>query len=314
MSIHLIHSHGNIMLKKFAHKAIRKGKGPLSDYKYSIDVVNADIISGWAKNEKLPNHNPVIDCYVDGILTWQAKCDQFRQDLATKGIGNFAFNIKPAPSALQSDCEEVQLYLDGHPLETTYNLNMSKNSSNVMDAVKELTKNDIKCYVNSVTSGSIVGWAKNKNDDSERLTIKLQSEGVVYAQGIANEYRADLEKNKIGDACYSFNLPIDISLFEQETVYADLLVNDIIYFDKKFKIEADPKDIEKAKFLKKFAPEVAYIEEHVTMELDSLKRILLESPDSGKNIQSALNLALSSIAEINVRMRILESAMLKYLK
>lgn len=302
------------MLKNFAKKALRKKKEPLADYSYSIDVVSAERVSGWAKNIKLPNHSPVIDVYINGLLTWQAKCNQFRQDLKDHEIGNYAFELTPDTSVMQSDCDEVEIRIDGHLLPSKYPLTLSKNADDkTSPAQPTIQKEDITCYLDEVTSTHVRGWAKLNTDDTSRLIISIKNGTQLFASGEASLYRDDLAANSIGDGRYAFELALDLAEFDAETVEADLYVNGIKFSEKKIQLTASASEIEHAKYTKEFAPEIDRVQQQLTEQLATIKQEISNQYGNEPALKDLVQYTLQSISELNVRIAIMEKAMLKHI-
>lgn len=58
------------------------------------------------------------------------------------------------------------------------------------------------------------GWAFAPAHPQKRLTIEIIANGEVVAQGLAQQFREDLQTAGIGDGCYMFDLQLSHELFD----------------------------------------------------------------------------------------------------
>ena len=306
------------MLKKIAKKALGKKHHPLSDYRYSIDVVEPSQISGWAKNTKIPHHSPVIDVYSNGIIVWQAKCEQARVDLMEQEIGNFAFALIPNESALTQDCKEVKIHIDGHALPHIFPLDIKAKQRSLKSPNHQITQGtDSKFlfHVDKITNKSVIGWAKiNQAHNNNKVTVALQCDGRVLASGVASSFRQDLVNNNIGDGKFAFELAFDLAEFPRNKLQADVYLDDELLVGKSISLEVDLNDIEHAKFNKEFAPELSQLKQSLNDETRRIYSSLTKQNGATPSTQDTLEFIVKSIAELNVRMSVMEKTMLKNLK
>lgn len=306
------------MFKKVAKKALGRKINPLSDYRYSIDVVDPTQVAGWAKNIKLPSHTPIIDLYVDNTLTWQAKCNQPRADLIEQKIGSFAFSFVPNASSLSKSCSEVRIHIDGHPLPHLYPLNILVQGSkeNSQDnSVSSSTSKKYLFHIDRTTPNEVFGWAKiNHPDNNERLNIELRAGQNILAAGVASIFRQDLLNNQIGDGKFAFELDLDLAEFPTDTLLADVYIDGELYERQSVSLSVSEHEVEQAKFSKQFAPQVAQLQKSLNDETRRIYKSLESIQGNDPSVQNTLDFILKSIAEMNVRMSIIEKNMLKNLK
>lgn len=63
-------------------------------------------------------------------------------------------------------------------------------------------------YVDAIMSGRAFGWAWDAEHPSARIAIRLESEGTVVGEGLADRLRVDLKSNGIGDGAHAFELAL----------------------------------------------------------------------------------------------------------
>jgi hypothetical protein len=75
-------------------------------------------------------------------------------------------------------------------------------------------------YVEAIVDGQILGWAWDRANPRDRLTVRLSSGGQEVAEAVADQPRHDLQINGIGDGrhAFEFSLPSDIDAAQVEIV------------------------------------------------------------------------------------------------
>ena len=63
-------------------------------------------------------------------------------------------------------------------------------------------------YVDTITAGRAFGWAWDAEHPSARIAIRLESEGTVVSEGLADRLRVDLKSNGIGDGAHAFEFAL----------------------------------------------------------------------------------------------------------
>lgn len=311
------------MLERVKNKVRGVKPPPLADYRFSVDVVEPKVISGWAKNIKLPNHTPVIDVYGNGTLIWQAHANQNRADLAEKGIGDFAFTLIPDPSVLTEPLKEIDICIDGHKIdESPFALKMSvgevNNSTSEGDekAVQESESKlppieDIVCHVDAVTENGVRGWAKLNGVDDHRVSVELKANDLVIASGNAEGFREDIMQAGIGDGCYAFDLAFDLASFPASRVEAQVAIDGVLVPDSMLDIQVQEHAILQAKFLQTYAPQVSDLSGRIDNELARLESSIDTVSNTEPTLVEVVQLTLQNVAELQARTQIMEEVLLK---
>lgn len=63
-------------------------------------------------------------------------------------------------------------------------------------------------FIDRVGVGSIQGWVVDPSDESRRLTVRLYLDGVLVAEGLAEDERNDVRDAGYGDGSCGFELPV----------------------------------------------------------------------------------------------------------
>jgi hypothetical protein len=93
------------------------------------------------------------------------------------------------------------------------------NYQDVYAVVNESINNDSIAYsIDLIEKGYVYGWALYKPNPSFKLSVQIESGGVVIAGGNADEYRNDLALAQIGDGYCSFKLKITRSFTRGEAL------------------------------------------------------------------------------------------------
>jgi hypothetical protein len=291
------------MFKKIEKKLKQQmtAPAPLQQYQFHIDIVSAEMISGWAFNKEAKNTPAKIEIYSGSTLLWQTVADAAREDLAAAGFGDSAFSIVPNPSVLKEDISQVDVYIDGHKVnEQAYPLVLSAPSVD-----------DYTCYVDAVDKDKVIGWCRHVNQDERRVVVELKHNDTVLAHGVADMFRDDLLQANIGDGNYGFSLTLNKANFPTEVVSCDVYVDGLLSPVAPVALQASSQEIEKAKFLAKFANELGDFQQLVAAEAariaEQIESATAENEQTSMN--TVVNVAVSNIAELSARMSVLEKVL-----
>ena len=70
----------------------------------------------------------------------------------------------------------------------------------------------LRLYIDEANSNGITGWVWNPQAPEERISLEVLDDGIPLARVLANQYRADLEREGIGDGCHAFAIPLSETL------------------------------------------------------------------------------------------------------
>jgi hypothetical protein len=291
------------MLKKIEKKLKQQmtAPAPLQQYQFHIDGVSADMISGWALNKNAKSTPVKIEVFAGATLLWQVVADMPREDLAAAGFGDSAFSLVPNPSVLTADIEHVDVYIDGHKVnEQPYALALS--APNV---------DDYTCYIDVVDNDKVIGWSRHVNQAEHRVVVELKHNDSVLAHGVADVFREDLQQASIGDGHYGFSLSLNKANFPAEVVSCNVYLDGLLSPLEPVELHASIQEIEKAKFLAKFANELGDFQQLVAAEATRIAaQIESATPENEQtSMNTVVNVAVNNIAELCARMNVLEKVL-----
>ncbi len=70
----------------------------------------------------------------------------------------------------------------------------------------------IEGWIDNVAGGQVVGWVWRRDAPDERLMVVVSLDGVDVASGLADRYRADLDRTGIGDGRHGYTLSLPAAL------------------------------------------------------------------------------------------------------
>lgn len=85
-----------------------------------------------------------------------------------------------------------------------------------------MEKTKVKAFIDKVENGFISGWAYNPANFKEKISLNALYNSKIIASGLANNFRQDLLKAKIGDAHHSFRLKISPDFLPDENAEIEL--------------------------------------------------------------------------------------------
>jgi hypothetical protein len=324
---------------------VRKKDNKLSKYKWNVDCLNNETISGWVYNSAKKSKSAKVEVRSGDIVLWSSVADGFRQDLLDAKIGNghHAFSITPDNTPTNITFSTVDIYIDGIRAETAlpYEMIPAKveeelaqekiEEESLSDKVieeeelaqakieeEELAQEKIEHYRIQLDQSSIekiAGWVFNPEISTYRAKIEIRCGNTVVACGLANEYRQDLTDAGIGDGTYAFTLTPDLSQFPQNECECKLFVDGVDAGKESFVLITDTEARENAKYQAEFSSEILDFTQSITDKLGSLKEDIVASNKSINEddfaVNGQLNVALNSIAELSVRISVIEQVLLK---
>lgn len=103
-------------------------------------------------------------------------------------------------------------------------------------------KAQIQGSLDGTSNNQAVGWAYNADTPKKRLMVEIVTEGRVVAYGLADQFRPDLAKAKIGDGHHRFLLNLSYEILDEKphTLTARDADTGIIFGSFKLKPEKSP--------------------------------------------------------------------------
>jgi hypothetical protein len=312
---------------------LRNKDNKLSKYKWNVDCLNSEKISGWAYNTAKKSGSAKVEVRSGDTVLWSSVADGFRQDLLDAKIGNghYAFTITPDSNNVTS----VDVYIDGFIAETDVPYELIQASAETEEVVQakveeelaqakikeeELAQAKIEHYRIQLDQSSIekiAGWVFNPENSTYRAKIEIRCGDTVIACGLANEYRQDLTDAGIGDGTYAYTLTPSLSMFPENECECKLFVDGVDANNEPFILVTDTESRENAKYQEEFSSEISDFTQSITDKLGSLKEDIVSSNKSMNEddfaVNGQLNVAMNSIAELSVRISVIEQVLLKRL-
>lgn len=86
---------------------------------------------------------------------------------------------------------------------------MRLNAERLLRLLKPASRTGIVGCVDGLHRGQVRGWAMDADKPGSRLMVRMvDASGAVIAHGLADRYRADVQKAGYGDGYYGFALPV----------------------------------------------------------------------------------------------------------
>jgi hypothetical protein len=301
------------MLKKFVKKVIQH-KSPLDAYRYHIDSVNEDVISGWAHKIGDGNYTATIEVRNNNVILFTTQADVAREDLkaAAIGSGQYGFSIDPTKIQPEQDLNTIDIFIDGlkanaKPLPLVLSANVMTKAETSVPAIKETTENsNVLVHLDGISTDKVFGWAKRKDSVTHRSLIELKVEDILLGSDTADTFRQSIIDEGIGDGCYCFDITPSVHLFPSTAINCDLYIDGTKVSTKPIELNADEKTIEQAKFKHEFAGEISGFGDSVNQELARL------SSQMNEHNGNSMQVAIENIASLSVRVEVIEQILTKH--
>jgi len=301
------------MLKKFVKKLIQH-KSPLDAYRYHIDTVNEDVISGWAHKIGDGNYTATIEVRNNNVILFTTQADVAREDLkaAAIGSGQYGFSIDPTKIQPEQDVNTIDIFIDGlkanaKPLPLVLSANVMTKAETSVPAIKETTDNsNVLVHLDGISTDKVFGWAKRKDSVTHRSLIELKVEDILLGSDTADTFGQSIIDEGIGDGCYCFEITPRVYLFPSTVIKCDLYIDGTKVSTKPIELSVDEKTLEQAKFKHEFAGEISGFGDSVSQELARL------SSQMNEHNGNSMQVAIENIASLSVRVEVIEQILTKY--
>lgn len=173
----------------------------LENYRYHIDIVAENIISGWVFKTDDVNNHAIIEVRSGDTLLWCTKAENFREDLKEAGFGNgdYGFILIPTADSITHTVTNVSIYIDGVLVQDNIPFSM-------MSAVKSIDFSNYRIHLDYYDTETIKGWVFKGGREQHRAKVEVRSGDTIIASGVAINFRKDLLEANIGDGAYGFSL------------------------------------------------------------------------------------------------------------
>lgn len=170
-----------------------------------LQGIDATGLSGWVMDEDRPNQPVSLQVLVDGTVVGSVLADRPRaiEGSPSQEGSTFEFSwlIPDAFRDGQPHRFEVRNVL-GEGLMPVPPLN-----GPVALTASEITapdRTEFRGHLDEVDVVGVRGWAQDPKCPTERVTVEILIDGNVIGMAVADQYRADLEKDGIGDGNHGF--------------------------------------------------------------------------------------------------------------
>lgn len=282
----------------------------LENYLHHIDVVNEEHISGWAFKQGEESHHPVIEVRTGDLVLWSSSADMYREDLVEAGIGNgeYGFILVPVNDSISEAVTSVAIYIDGFLAKADIPLFIEP-------PVVEVAS--YRAHLDHFANDVVRGWVFKEGHENYRAKVEVRCGDSVIASGLAENYREDLLDADIGDGCYGFSITPRLENFPMSECDCQLFVDgEAVSHIESFMLSADQDAINEAVYKVAFSEEIADFTQSVEAVKTELKQDLIAANRSLMQDDHAVNgqlqVAMDSIAELSVRVKVIEQILVKH--
>lgn len=280
----------------------------IEQYQFHLDSSTPVLVSGWAYLTGNDEHHPIIEVRSGEVILWKGEAMTYRNDLSAAGIGNgqYAFSITPMSKPVKNAISHVDIYIDGHKIQ-----------ENIPFEMTPVEMSDYRAQLDHITTELVKGWVFKKGNANYRSQVEVRCGDTVIATGLAEEYREDLSEAEIGDGHYGFSLTPRLDLFPSATCECNLFIDGERANLDAFILSADVSEIENAVYKHKFSEEMVDFTQSVEIKMATLKQdIMAMNRSIGQDefgVNGQLQVALNNIAELSVRVNVIEQVLIKHL-
>lgn len=188
-----------------------------------FETCNQDWIEGWLYDKNQPDLALEYELLSDGKVLAEGIAESFREDLFSSGIGNgkHAFRI-PCPIELLDNQDHTIMIrsktsgvqIKGSPLVLNSRMSQSaKAPANEPGFPARVVQRE-DGLLEMCGPRWISGWLFSLDQTNQSQQYQIYSDGVLIAEGLANEPREDLRMAGIGTGEHSFRIAVPDLLFD----------------------------------------------------------------------------------------------------
>lgn len=281
---------------------------------FSLDRADNEAIAGWVINTSGSDIPVNVEIRQGNKVLWSSDARDLRTDLRDAGVSNgengFHCQLSEEISqpikgnvdvfAGEQKLNDEDIFLDFQPLA-------KKNGPNIVP--------DHFVYnFDSIKVNAIYGWARVRGDDDQKLSVECRVGDIVVGSVLANKYREDLKLASVGDGQCSFTLKPDFSLLpEKESRFALYLNGNLVPFDQ-FSMVMSADDIKQQKLSLKLAEFTSSVKKEIDCIRGTIQKHNMNNGLPIDGVSGVCNVLIEKIAEVNTRVAVIETAILKHLK
>jgi glycosyltransferase involved in cell wall biosynthesis len=175
-----------------------------------LDLLEHDLIAGWAFEEAAPDEPVRLRILADGRVLGEVIANQHRADLQEAGFGdgNHGFSLSvegglPPEKGVRIAIERAadDAALPGSP----FLLHPHRPGLLVVPSGRPA---EWRGHLDTATNDRISGWAWDETQPHLRMRLQILVDGEPVARVVANRYRRDLAEAGIGDGRHGFSIAI----------------------------------------------------------------------------------------------------------
>lgn len=303
----------------------------LDGYRFHIDVATVDLIGGWAFKVGDVNHHPLIEVRSGDEVLWSVNAATFREDLQQAGFGSgeFGFTLVPNRSAVTQTVNSASIYIDGllalgdipffiEPLiaqKTTAEVELP-------EAAASAVLEEYRLHLDHYDAETVRGWVFKVDQIGHRAVVEVRCGDVVIASGLAEHFRQDVLEANMEDGYYGFQLTPRLEALPAHECECSLFVDGKKANTKPFVLSVDKAvfaELKKpfhASYQASFADEVVDFDDALAVMKQALSQeIAAINPtevNSDNHVVAQLHVMTDKLAELSVRMQIIERILVKH--
>jgi hypothetical protein len=172
----------------------------------NIDVVNANVIAGWALDQDTPNSASTVNIYVDDTLFSTFSASLARQDLVPfYNSANHGFSVN------------LGGLTGSHSITVTVIDNRTSDENEVV-IYDDFINNTVPIgTVDKITGSKLYGWAYDADAPGTGIAVDIYVDGVYAATTNANLARADVD-TYLGSANHAFAADLPTLTFGEHKI------------------------------------------------------------------------------------------------
>jgi hypothetical protein len=285
------------------------------ELQFSLDKADNEAIAGWAFDPTNIDLAVSIEIRQGSNVLWSSSASNLRQDLLDAGIsdGKHGFHCQFSDDLSQPINGAIDVYAAGQKINTS-EIIVNFQPSDVIKAKPIQELGNLKYHFDKISVEVIHGWARILDNDTDKLSVECKVGDIVVGSTVADQLRVDLKVAGIGDGYCSFTLkPEFSSLPDKEARFSLYLGGCLVPFDQ-FSMLLSAEDVAQLKLNEQVAKFSTSVKDEIGTITTMIQKQNMNEGLPADSVAGVCHVLIEKVAEINTRISVIETAILKHIE
>lgn len=284
------------------------------ELQFSLDKADNEAIAGWVFDPKNTALAVDVEVRQGSTVLWSCAASNLRQDLLDAGIsdGKHGFHCQFSDDISQPINGVIDVYAAGKKLNVSEIIVNPRPTFALQHP--NLTLDKFNYHFDTISLDIIHGWAIVVENDTDKLTVECKVGDVVVGSTVANQFREDLKHAGIGNGQCSFTLRPEFSSLPDKEASFSLYLNGCLVPYEQFSMLISAENVVQAKLNEQVTKFSGAVKNEIGIITTMIKKQNMNEGLPADSVAGVCHVLIEKVAEINTRISVIESAILKHIQ